>query len=249
MTSHIILKDRSRTEMIQLDRLRQFDQRSLKYSIMDTIEKPNLRSYTWRCEQWFDQGKEGACVAYALAHELAARPAEVEGIHDKWLKEKVYWEAQKIDPWDGGSYPGAGSMEEPFYEGTSVLAGVKVLHSYGFFKEYRWAFSIDDLLYGLGHSGPAVIGCDWYEGMVNPDSNGFIKPTGRPLGGHAVLVRGLNVKDETVTIRNSWGKSWGVDGDCYMKFEDLEMLLRNYGEAVFLDTRTASPMVPYDFST
>lgn len=219
----------------RLGRLPQFDERSRNFPIQSAITKKELRSYTWRCNEYFDQGSEGACVAYSLGHELAARPAEVVGINDKWLLQKVYWEAQKIDSWQGGSYPGA----TPFYEGTSVLAGVKTLHKMKLFDSYRWAFSLYDLLLGVSRNGPAVIGVPWKQGMINPDSNGFIHATGMTMGGHAVIVNAINVKGQFVTIKNSWGKNWGVNGSCYMKFDDLERVLYERGEAVFLMKRTA----------
>jgi hypothetical protein len=219
----------------RLDRLITFDPRSRSYSIRDVQNRKTLRSYTWRCNDWFDQGYDGACVAFSLGHELASRPAETKNIHTKWLREKVYWEAQKIDIWPGGSYPGA----DPFYEGTSLIAGVKILHKKEFFKEYRWAFDFHDLLVGLGRNGPAVLGMNWYSDMLNTDSEGFVRPTGFVVGGHAVLARAINVREKYVTIRNSWGKSWGVKGDCYIRFDDLERLLNEQGEAVFLLGRTA----------
>jgi hypothetical protein len=230
----MFLKDGSEVTDNRVDRLVQFDERSRSFSIA-SAEQKELRSYTWRCNEWFDQGKEGACVAYALGHEMASRPAEQKGIYDKWLIENVYWEAQRNDPWEGGAYPNA----NPRYEGTSVLSGVKALHKQKFFGEYRWAFSFRDLLEGIGYNGPAVLGVNWYQNMFNTDSEGFIKPTGYIGGGHAVLARAVNVKTGVVTIRNSWGKSWGRNGDCYIKFDDLEKLMSERGEAVFVKNRTA----------
>jgi hypothetical protein len=222
---------------VRLDRLVQFDERSRNYSISEIKNKKKLRSYTWLCEDYFDQGKEGECVGYALGHELAARPAEVKGLTDKFLIEKIYWEAQKIDPWEGGSYPEA----NPKYEGTSILAGVKIVKNLNYIKEYRWAFNIDDVVYGIGHNGPAVFGLNWYDGMFKPDSEGFIKPTGELLGGHAILGRAIDIKKGFITLRNSWGRNWGIDGDCYLRIEDLEKLLKEYGECCFLMKRTVKP--------
>lgn len=230
-----VLRNNVEVEDKRFDRLEQFDERSRSFPMSSILEQKPLKSYTWRCNSFYDQGSEGACVAYALGHELTARPAEVTGLNNRWLVEKVYWEAQKIDPWNGGSYPSA----SPFYEGTSVLAGVKVLHRKKLFKSYRWAFSLNELLLGVGYNGPAVIGVPWYSGMINTDSGGYIRPTGYILGGHAVLVRAVDVKKKRVTIRNSWGKNWGVNGDCFMTFDDLGDVLSQRGEAVFMLNRTA----------
>jgi len=229
----IQLKNNQTTEDIRLDRVIQFDPKSREFPMAMGSKK--LRSYTWRCNEWYDQGREGACVAYSLGHELAARPAEVTGLNDRWLVENIYWEAQKIDPWAGGTYPGAA----PVYEGTSILAGVKTMHKKKFFKEYRWAFSLNDVLLGVGYNGPAVIGVYWYDSMYYPDQKGFIRPQGNIVGGHAIMVRAVNVRERFVTLRNSWGKNWGHDGDCYMTFDDLGHLLSQRGEAVFLMHRTA----------
>lgn len=230
----VILKNSVVTTDQKLDRVIHFDKRSRAYSIGDVRASKKLRSYTWRCDEWFDQGSEGACVGFALGHELAARPAEVRGLTYDSLVENIYWEAQKSDPWEGGSYPDA----DPIYGGTSILAGVKQVKKLGYIDEYRWAFNIDDILYGIGHNGPAVFGLNWYSDMYTPDKNGFIKPTGSLVGGHAILGRAVNVTDGYVTLRNSWGRSWGKDGDCYISFEDLESLMNMWGECCFLMERT-----------
>lgn len=231
----IKLANGSATEDPRLDRLELFDDESRKFPITFNLKSKKPRSYTWRCTEWYDQGVEGACVAFALGHELNARPAEIKNIPRKWLIENVYWDAQKIDPWEGGAYPNA----NPFYEGTSVLAGVKTLYKRRLFKEYRWAFGLEDLILGLGYNGPAVLGVHWYNGMFNTNEKGFISPTGNFSGGHAILARAVNVKEQTITLRNSWGKSWGVDGDCYITFDDMNKLLKDNGEAVFLRKRTS----------
>jgi hypothetical protein len=224
------LKDGSQVEDCRLDRLIQFDPRSKSFPVASLNVTKTPRSYTWRNTEWYDQKKDGACVAFALGHELNARPAEVKGIPEPWLVEGVYWEAQKNDPWDGGSYPEA----SPFYEGTSVLAGVKVLQKLGAFKEYRWAFSLDDIILGVGYNGPAIIGVNWYQGMFSTDNKGFIRPTGFLGGGHAVMIKAVNIKKQIFTIRNSWGRDWGIDGECCITFDDLNTLMHQHGECVFL---------------
>lgn len=224
----IVLKNNTFTMNSRLDRVKFFDERSRNYPIRTTVGVRQPRSYTWRCNAQLDQGPDGACVGFGVTHELIARPAEVQGLTARYAKE-VYWEAQKIDPWDGGSYPGG----YPFYEGTSVLAGVKIVQKLGWIEEYRWAFGIEDLKLGVGYHGPAVIGINWYEGMFYPDSKGYIRPTGQVAGGHCVLVNAINVKEGRFTIHNSWGAGWGNNGECYITFADMAKLLNEDGEACF----------------
>ena len=222
-------KDGTVVSDVKLDRIKRFDERSRDYPIRQLVGDKQPRSYTWRCHQTLDQGPDGACVGFGVAHELIARPAEVQGLTEKFAKEDIYWEAQKIDPWDGGSYPGA----RPFYEGSSILAGVKVAKKLGWIEEYRWAFGLRDLMLGVGYNGPALIGINWYQDMMRPDANNFIHATGRSYGGHCILVNAINVKKGYFTLHNSWGSSWGDGGECYITFEDMDILLKDRGEAVF----------------
>lgn len=223
----------------RLDRLECFDERSKSFPIQPLLASNKQRSYTWRCNVTLDQGREGACVGFGVCHELAARPAEVQGMSGVYAKQAIYWEAQKIDRWEGGSYPHA----SPYYEGTSVLAGVQVAQRIGWCEEYRWAFGIHDLILGVGHNGPAILGISWYEGMANVDSEGYIKPTGYKTGGHCILCKAVNVKKKRFTLHNSWGPEWGMNGDCYISFDDMEKLLYERGEALFLLHRHNLPRI------
>jgi len=223
------LRDGSEASDPRLTRLKQFDEKSRDFPIRATIDpgvKP--RSYTWRCSQYLDQGNEGSCVGHAMAHELIGRPVEVKGINGKTAKEQIYWEAQKIDPWEGGSYPGA----DPRYEGTSVLAGINILKRLGYVQEYRWAFGLQDLILAVGYKGPAVLGIPWYQGMFNVLPCGHVHVTGQVAGGHAILCKGVSVTKRTFTLHNSWGSAWGNGGDALISWDEMDKLLQEWGEAV-----------------
>jgi hypothetical protein len=114
--------------------------------------------------------------------------------------------------------------------GATLLGGVKAASAMGFYTEYRWAFSEDELLLGVGHRGPALIGCNWYEGMFEPNSRGFITPTGRLLGGHAICIEGVSLSEDAYILCNSWGESWGARGRCRLAREHLRRLMRENGE-------------------
>lgn len=226
-----MLKDGTNPLDDRLGRIPQWDERNREFPVMAALAPEQTaapRGYTWRCASTLDQGSEGSCVGHAFAHELIARPAESLGVGHPFARERIYWEAQKIDSWPGGAYPGA----EPQYEGTSVLAGAKVVQALGGFAEYRWAFTVDELALAVGYKGPAVLGVNWYEGMFTPGGDGVIHPTGRVAGGHAILCRAVSIRRRNFTLRNSWGPDWGpFGGDCIVLWEDMERLLAEGGEA------------------
>lgn len=200
-------------------------------------EKP-LRSFTWSVPAHLDQGQEGRCVEYAICHELIARPVKIpiSVIEDILAGKKIYWPAQMEDYWPGGSYPGA----DPIYEGTSVLSGMKVAAGMGFYVEYRWGLDAKDLALIVGYKGPAVLGINVYTGMFNTDQEGFVNVTGRIEGGHGILCNSVKIVrrgDGSIDydkcyfwLWNSWGPSWGQNGRCKVRWNDMERLISEQGE-------------------
>jgi len=206
-----------------LGRLPQFDERSREYSIRTLVEPKPLRSYTWSCATVLDQLSEGVCVGCAWAHEMAARP-RVWPV-DLQLARLIYREATFIDPWPANDQPVVN-----YNHGTSILAGAKIATQLGHYKEYRWAFDMQEALLALSYFGPGVAGVNWYESMYDPDASGLLHITGQPVGGHAILVNGLNVAKKLVRVHNSWGSSWGINGEAFLTFDDFERLLDESGE-------------------
>lgn len=233
-----------------LDRIYELDWRSLDYPVSATLTADQIRyprSYTWALSQYFDQGREGACVGFGFAHELAAAPIAVEGVTGGWGRE-IYWLAQREDPWPGGAYEGA----DPFYEGTSVLTGAKVVQDLGHYSGYTWALDAQEIAVGVGYKGPCVLGLRWYEGMSNTDADGFIRPTGSVRGGHCILAVGVKIVWKSwvnrlfsrkwenvdydrsyVLLHNSWSQTWGMNGRAKLSLRDLDTLLAEEGDACF----------------
>lgn len=202
----------------KLDWMKFFDPRSRQFRASDVLPgKP--RSYTWAVGKWLDQGSEGACVGFAWAHELAAKPKPVPRVDDAYARS-IYNEARTVDAWPGEAY-----------EGTSVIAGAKVAKRYGYYAEYRWCFSAYEIGLAVGHEGPVVLGVDWFEGMFEPNARGFIEPSGLLAGGHAIVCHGVNWKAGYFKVHNSWGKSWGENGEAKISFADMQFLMDNLGEA------------------
>lgn len=204
----------------KFDRFPSFDERSRNYPIRalrTASTKP--RSYTWRCNLTLDQGPDGACTGFAVTHEAAGRPAVVKGLTYDVAME-VYNRAKELDVWPGENY-----------DGSSVLAAMKAGKERGWYDEYRWAFSEDDLAFAVGHHGPAVLGINWYEGMFTPDEKLFVHPTGRAVGGHAILCNGYSYKKRVYRLHNSWGPGWGHRGEAFIHADDMATLLAQQGEA------------------
>lgn len=225
----IELRGGYRTDDPRLDRIPQADPRNAAYPIsrafIGLAAPPPLRSFTWAVgaqrlsdpQVYLDQGREGACVGFAFAHEAAARPEVIPGVDDMYAR-RLYYAAQRIDPWDGGAYPGA----FPFYDGTSVLAGAQALKAAGAISGYLWAHYEPDMARAVGYRGPVVLGVDWFEGMYDPDQDGFLNMTGDIVGGHAILCIGIDVRRQAYVVHNSWGPGWGVRGRALIRRADME---------------------------
>ncbi len=60
-----------------------------------------------------------------------------------------------------------------------------------------------------------------------PDGFGWLSNRGTPIGYHEMVIMGYGQfptaggTKEGVLVRNSWGKGWGKNGDCYMTWDDV----------------------------
>lgn len=206
---------------IKFGRVVRFDERSRAYPIRALIAAGLApRSYTWSCPIVLDQGDTPACTGFSLSQEAAARPVMVQAITNA-VAMAVYERAQQLDEWAGENY-----------EGSSVLGATKAGQERGWYKEYRWAFGEADLRLAVGYKGPAVLGINWLEDMMDPDAKGVIHARGKALGGHAILCNGFNVRSGLYRLHNSWGASWGLHGECFISADDLGALLKQEGEAM-----------------
>ncbi len=201
------------------DRIIHFDERSRNFPVRSLVLKKKRKTMMWPCNLWLDQGQEGACTGFSVSHEAAAEPVAVPNITNETARE-IYKRAKQLDDFPGEDY-----------EGSTVLGAMKAATEKGWYEEYRWAFGEDDLAYAVGYFGPAVLGIPWYEGMCTPDKDGLIKVSGNLAGGHAILCNGYDATKKLYRLHNSWGREWGVDGECFISEKDMKRLLREQGEA------------------
>jgi len=225
------LRGGSVTDDLRMDRLVSFDEASRQYPVRALLTPGKIRaprSYTWTmpAPAPMDQGQEGSCVAHGWAHELMAAPRRVTGIASPQVMG-WYRRMQAID-----------EFPDTEGEGTSILAGAKIMQEAGFVSAYHWAFTEAEMAAAVAWLGPVVIGVWWFDGMREPDADGWIRPTGRRVGGHCVCVPGISVSGGYYRIINSWGSSWGPRGGwARMSRKDMAALLAIQGE-VCLPVRT-----------
>lgn len=220
------LRDGTTVEDSRLGRLVQYDDRSKDFPVSAAPRVADQPFPTvgrgWSVRHWLNQRSTPHCVSFSWHHEALALPARAVFESDDaatQIAHNRYFEMQKLDEWAGEDY-----------DGTSVLAGAKFMKNQGYFDSYRWCFELRDIIMALAYEGPVVMGTNWYEGMYDPDSDGFIHVEGDNVGGHAWLIPSFSVKHKFVRIWNSWGDDWGDRGRAKISWDDLEKLLINDGE-------------------
>jgi hypothetical protein len=216
-----------------LDRLPSpHDSRDMLFEIAPRVEKRKPISNEWKFahghELIMDQGEEGACVGFGLGYELALDPAPCPEMNNTFAR-RIYFAAQQRDKRPGGAYPGA----KPHYEGTDLRSGLKVLCDAGACDTYERAYNVETTILGIGYNGPAVFGMMWTEGMSNPDAHGFIRPTGRQIGGHCLCGRAVNIEEDFIQFPQSWGRRHGVNGEIKMRLSHVQWLMDRDCEVYF----------------
>lgn len=218
------------------------DPKSREFPIRASLQvAPRLRNKLWKVGPTLNQGREGACVGFGWTAEALTTPVPVDLTKvaadiprdPTAYALSVYKAAQKLDNWEGEDY-----------SGTSVLAGAKVLREHGLIKEFRWAFSVDDVINTILSKGPVVLGIEWRSGMYSTTDSGVLLTTGKTVGGHCITAVGFEHKSERlggedgIILQNSWGNRWGKDGLAVIKVTDLAELLSKHGEACVASKRS-----------
>jgi hypothetical protein len=244
-----------------LGRRQEFDERSRLWKVRGLIDEYEdqinrtltPRSWVWAPNRGLDQGPDGACVGFCLTHIMGGDPVRRDGLTYDYAFG-WYGEAKTKDEWAGEDY-----------DGTSVLAGCKVAVDRGMASGYRWIGAgsgtpVEDAVTTLGYIGPIALGINWYDSMFEPRPSGLLEVSGSIAGGHAIMafavwlgaqLPGEASRHDVVCLQQSWGP-WGVGaygqptGMCYMKLEDLDMLLGENGEgAVLTEIQPGVEQLPF----
>jgi len=191
------------------------------------------RVWTTRKEGPLDQGQEGACVGFACAGELAAKPQAYDVTNETGLK--IFNAAQSIDKSEGRN----------FSDGATIVAGMQACRKAKYFSKFIWCFGIDDTINWIVRRGPVVLGINVYTSMFNPSPEGLWTISGRLEGGHAIIANGFWPNHpkfgDILVLTNSWGRDWGLNGRCYLPIEAADRLLKEDGEVA---APTDFPVIP-----
>lgn len=227
------------------------DERNKEYPLRrlaNKLTEPSVKKRykrKWRARWQGNQGNSSMCTAYSFLHFFEHEPINHPRSRGKYKGKptpivdprELYCEAQQLDPWPGGC--GLVPARDA-YDGTSVLAMMKVAQARGYISEYSWEYSnVDNVINALLHVGPVIVGTNWYRGMelrANDANtlNALLLAEGALTGGHAYLLDEVSLekknKGREIGVFNSWGSDWGWSGRAYMSLDTLEKLMREDGE-------------------
>ncbi len=106
-------------------------------------------------------------------------------------------------------------------ESIAAAAAFKI-HSYAQLCGYDnldRSQTLNDMRRALKEQGPFIIALLVCENFT-PDQDGFLPlPEGSVQGGHAVGIVGDQPDKKAFILRNSWGKTWGMDGNAYLPYD------------------------------
>lgn len=180
-----------------------------------------------------DQGRQGACVTFGMTTEAAARPVPVFGD-----PIRGHPDVKAVEDYARHWYALCKARDGyPNEEGTFVNVGAQIGVELGLWAEYRWALgpgperAADDVIRWVARgrgAGPAGLGVNWRDGMWKADKDGYLRPTGKVVGGHFIVVTKYNARRDAVWTPNSWGG----DGQGWIARPDLVKLLADDGEGV-----------------
>lgn len=220
------------------------DPRSRAFGVRPLLGPPVRLPTFWSMPEgvWpLDQGSEGACTGYGIAHELAAGPVVIPDVDDAYARMR-YQRNRAVDRELGNDFP----------DGATVLATMKAAQTDGLISGYRWCFGVDDVVDTVCTVGPVCLGIDWMSGMYDVGPGGRVLVEGALAGGHFITILGYDVHrvwGPCVLWLNTWGASYGVRenrlgvpaGVGWLTLPDLARLLAANGEAVIPADFFAAP--------
>ncbi len=198
------------------------DARDHAFLLRATAPQPPRTKMWPLMARWLDQGETGTCVGHAFRHLLTGTPQPLGDPAPSPFA--IYDRAILLDEFPDNDRDTQRQM------GTSVRAGAKALQELGLIGAYGWAYDVDTAIDWLSWHGPLVAGFAWRDSFFARDQDGFMRitPRSRIVGGHCILIVGVDLRRQAVRCLTSWS----TFGYFFLSFADLERLLKEDGECV-----------------
>lgn len=164
----------------------------------------------------------GCCTCCSKSSQQNAVGNRVLGqvLNYDFARNTMYPLVTSIDPFPG-TWP-------PDDTGSSGLASAKAAQKLGIGGEYRWIFGgVEEIVQTVVQGGIVSMGTWWYNDMFNPDSKGYVTPTGGRAGGHQWIFDGFDLDSRSLRGRCWWGSfKW-----FWLTMDTTDFLLGDGGDA------------------
>lgn len=205
--------------------------RKMAVDLPETTDKRNIALFPWR----YDQEDIGSCVAHGGMVEPYRAILKKNGLPDFAPSPLFgYWIAREDKNNDTGAsirdafkamnvYGLCAEKRWPYMAykfalTPNSLAFVDALDHQSIMYERIYPVTQNAIMDVLSRGFPVTFGMELYQSFMNVTKNGIVKRPNRwcdrYLGGHCLLI--FDYDKDYVTILNSWGRSWGDDGLCYV---------------------------------
>lgn len=184
-----------------------------------------------------NQGNTGRCVAFS-GTGVRQQQERADGDWPKgWPTLDPEWLYEHAEAIDGIPTPPGPNR------GTTIRAALQVLAKQGqpltgkpttaggFRIASYWAvpYTADAIKRALVQFGPVWIAIRFDRAWFHPVRGVMPPPSSSVVGGHAIYLFGYDdsVAGGSALMRNSWGKGWGTNGNCYFPWRYLLPVLHD----------------------
>ena len=206
-------------------------------------ERVDLRD---RCTPVEDQGQIGSCTANAVVGAMEYHFMVSQGWSPDLSRLFVYYNSRRLRGTvmqdTGATIPEAmasllayGSCKEELWPYNPMLFAMQPPpNAYDSAREhsamqYARVDKVNGSIHALAEGIPVVFGTMIPSRCYEEAAKTGVMPQatdaerrGRPGGGHAMLMVGYDKPRRMFLVRNSWGRSWGEDGYCWIPFDLMD---------------------------